>query len=273
MEGLISFSGGSGGDVWTFHDTVLLILACVVCAAAQLVKGLTGFGSGLVAIPLLTLIYGPRNAIFLEAVCDVFGGVFLLWDARRQVRWSVVAFVLGPYLVGQWFGTGLLVSLPTHIVRKFIALAVVILALDMSFRPEPSGSEQLESLPSSPRAAAPIIAGGCCAGVLCGFLKGIVGMGGPPVAYFLRRVFHPTVARGIMIAVFLPATLMLCLMLAMRETAVLSRPARLIALVPCALAGGIGGAQLAPRIPRAASARLVGALLMVAASSLAFIPE
>ena len=43
-------------------------MAAVVVAAAGLVRGYGGFGGGLVAIPLLSLIYGPVEAYAITAI-------------------------------------------------------------------------------------------------------------------------------------------------------------------------------------------------------------
>ncbi|HEY5999840.1 MAG TPA: TSUP family transporter, partial [bacterium] len=79
-------------------ELTLPLLAAVGGAAflAAFAQGVTGFGSALVAMPLLSLVLGVRAAAGLVALLSLAVNVALLLPARRALPWRRI----GPLLAG-----------------------------------------------------------------------------------------------------------------------------------------------------------------------------
>jgi len=63
-----------------------LLLAAVAVFLAHLVKGITGFGSSLVAMPLFVVLWGPREAVFVNAVIELVAGFGHAVRVRHLLR-------------------------------------------------------------------------------------------------------------------------------------------------------------------------------------------
>ena len=244
-----------------------LALAAAAVLAGQLVKGITGFGSALVAVPLLSFLFEPATAILLVAGSDVFGGLWLVWDARKRVAFTLVLGMLVPVILGQWVGTDLLMVLPEQTVRIVLATVIAVFAVDMIWRPVKQRRGTLTSMPTD-RPGLYTQAG--IAGLLGGVMAGLVGAGGPPLVVFVRRHFVDAFARAQLIAVFLPAAIVLAVMLVAKDAAPAGELWRLVVLGPAVLVGGVVGARLSGKVAPAPFGRLTGALLLVTAVGLPF---
>ena len=101
-------------------------MAAVVVAAAGLVRGYGGFGGGLVAIPLLSLIYGPVEAYAMTAIIGVPGYVPLLPRAVRIADWTELAPTLAAATVATPIGVAALVIADPELIRRLIGLFVLL---------------------------------------------------------------------------------------------------------------------------------------------------
>lgn len=157
---------------------------------AGLLRGLTGFGFSLAAVPLLSLIMLPAHAVPVVLVLQLFVSVTGLRDAVRLCDWrSVWVLALGAALATP-LGTWGLVHLQAGSVRLVIAAIVVAGAAVLA------GGFRL--------AVAPTRAGALPFGMAAGLFNGLAGIPGPPViAYFLASPVPNGIARGSMIVIFL----------------------------------------------------------------------
>lgn len=68
-----------------------LAATAIIVVAAYAVFGLTGFGSGIVAMPLLALFLPLKLAVTLIMLLDIAAGAVLVGRHRRGVRYAEVA--------------------------------------------------------------------------------------------------------------------------------------------------------------------------------------
>lgn len=236
-----------------------LLVPMLAVLLGGLVKGVTGFGSAIVAVPLCSLVMPPAEAIFLVALTDLFTGAWLGWKARGLVRVRVLLAMLLPAVAAQWLGTSWLQVWPVHTTRAVVGVVVVPLALGLLVRPV-----RADGPVDHPDADGAVALGwAAVAGVCAGLLSGVAGMPGPPLVAWVRRYLSDAAGRAQLIAVFLPAGVALVTMLLGRGLVPPATAGGVVALVPCALAGASAGAWLAPRVAPARFGRLVGALLLV----------
>ena len=166
-----------------------LLAAALIAALSGVMHGYTGFGAALFMVPLLTLLFGPVDAIVLMVVIAIFGSAQLYPRAASNAQWRQLIPVILAVTFSTPLGVYLLFSLDADTVRRamggFVLLAALILMSGWVYK--------------GPRGiVASMIAGG-----LSGVVNGSTGVGGPPLAiYFLSAPSPPAVQRAnIVIAV------------------------------------------------------------------------
>ena len=105
-------------------DTVALLAFGLL---AGLLGGIVGTGSSLVMMPLLTALYGPRQAIPIMAIAAILGnfGRVLAW--RREIAWRSCGAYCVTAIPGAMIGARLLLAIPPGVAEA--ALGVFFLAL------------------------------------------------------------------------------------------------------------------------------------------------
>jgi hypothetical protein len=180
-----------------------LLVAVFGVFAASLLRGFTGFGFGLSAVPLISLALPPKQVVPFVTVLQVLVGLLGLRSAWRQAHWRAV-LGLGPGLVvGVPLGVLALTELPANQVRLaigvLIALSVGVLGLRLRLPPRPSRAVTFS------------------AGVASGIMNGLASMGGPPViVYFLALSTDAAAVRASSIVYFLFASVVTAVPMAYR---------------------------------------------------------
>lgn len=241
-----------------------VVAAAVALGLGQLVKAVTGFGSALVAMPVLLLVYSPADALLVMVASELVAGGFLVRDAWPRVSGPLVAAMLCGVLPGQWLGTELLVGLDPRAVAKVAGAIVAGMGASLIARPVIPGRGELTTLPPN---AQGLLAGGAVAGFLGGLMGGIVGASGPPLIAWTRRHFEPGFQRAQLLATFYGGSLALAGMLLGRG-ADLSVLTGLPVALPLLLLGNRVGTRLAAQVSREAFGRATGAVLLLAGAAL-----
>ena len=181
-------------DLWLqlgLAPAALLALALIVLGAA-FVRGLTGFGFAILAVPLLGLVIPPTDAVLLAIVLQTLIGPFGVAKSIDHIDRPVVAKVAVFAMMGTPLGLLALANTPHDLARLIIA-AIAVGCF---------GTFLIKRAPQPSKALSHISATGFAAGLLNGFAA----MPGPPVIlYFVRSGVSPMTARGSMILVFFAA--------------------------------------------------------------------
>lgn len=239
----------------------------ITCALAvllgHLVKGLTGFGSAIVAIPIVTFVLGPGEAIVLVNVVDVLVGLPLTWNARRDVPWRAVAVTLAVLLPAQALGTWLHSDLPVETVRRIVGVGVMLLSFWLAYQagrpPQAHGDLVLG------RRA---LFGAGLAGFEGGLMSGIIGMSGPPIVAWTRRWLSPAHGRAYMLALFVPTSAGLVVGFLATGIATPAAPVLGLAVLPVALVGAAVGSRLSRTVAPITFGRVVAGIVFLAALGL-----
>ncbi len=161
-----------------------LLLAGITAVVSAIVQGYSGFGGGLIIVPILAVLLSPLEAIAITACAAFAGNLMLVPDAMKKAHWSEVIPVSVAIAISIPLGLLFLVSADPTLVRRgmgiFVLFAAVLLMSGWTYR----GTRGI--LPS-------VIAGGLTGGVTGGF-----GMPGGPflVVYFLSAPFAADVQRA-----------------------------------------------------------------------------
>jgi uncharacterized membrane protein YfcA len=162
----------------------------LVVLVAYWVRGKAGFGSGLVAVPLLTLMWPVTLVVPVVVALDYLGSASQGIKNVDQVAWTE-QLVLIPFMVaGVGVGLRLLSAVPTSLLARLLGCFVIAYAIyQMLPLPELRGSR---------------IAARYC-GLLGGLVGTLFGTGGPFYVIYLnlrgldRTVFRATFAMNFLI--------------------------------------------------------------------------
>ena len=92
---------------------------------AGFVRGYSGFGAGMVLVPVLSLLYNPQFAVVSVVILELIASIQLLPGAIGQCHWrSVIPLSLSSVLAVP-LGSLLLVNLDAETMRRCIALVVL----------------------------------------------------------------------------------------------------------------------------------------------------
>jgi uncharacterized membrane protein YfcA len=153
-------------------------LAIVVAGvfAASVLRGFTGFGFGLAAVPILSLALPPAQVVPFVVVLQVVVGVGGLRAAWRLCDRRAVLGLVPGLLAGIPLGLLILTALPPNPVRLVIGLVIAgsVVLLWRGVR--------------LPRDPSRLLTAGI--GVTSGVLSGLSSMGGPPIIVYLLALGH-----------------------------------------------------------------------------------
>jgi uncharacterized protein len=169
--------------VWT---TMLVVVATFLAAV---LRGFTGFGFALAAVPLLSLALAPARVVPIVVMLQAIAAFFDLRGSWRDCDWRSTRWIIAGLVVGTPLGIALLTSLPADRVRLAIGLlmaaSVALLGAGLQLPARPSGALAL------------------AVGAVSGLVNGLAAIPGPPVvAYFLALPQAARVARPSIIIVF-----------------------------------------------------------------------
>lgn len=159
---------------------------------ASLLRGFTGFGFGLAAVPLLSLALPPAKVVPLVVVLQAIVGAAGIRGAARLCDWRAVAGLVPGLLCGVPIGLLILTAFsPTSIrlaIGLLIAASVVLLGSGVRLPPRPSLPVTLAT------------------GLTSGVVSGLSSMGGPPIVVYLLALGHgASVVRATSIIYFMAA--------------------------------------------------------------------
>ncbi len=106
-----------------------LWILSAIAFSAGLIQGLSGFGSGLLAVPLLSLLLPVETVVPLLALLGFFLSVYNLWHLHPAVQMKPVWPLLGGYLLGTPLGLLLLKGLPQSLWMSALGAFLIGYAL------------------------------------------------------------------------------------------------------------------------------------------------
>ncbi len=153
----------------------LLLIMCIVMSA-YFIRGITGFGSGLISVPLLALSQPLQFAIPLVLALDFTSSIVLGGVNRKLVDWSEIRILLPAGIVGACIGAFALLNLPSTMVLVTLGVFTMFFGFRNIFGLQPEG--QLSRAWAVP------------AGTAGGIAGALFGAGSPPYIMYLTRRLH-----------------------------------------------------------------------------------
>lgn len=178
----------------TEFSPTITALTAVVVFAAYVVRGMSGFGTSLVAIPLLVFIMPLHSAVPMMTLIGLSVTVILGVRDREHVRWDEFRRLLPPTLIGVFAGIYLFTALDPRFTQRLLggficAYAVYMVAAEF-VRARPTQCSRHWGWPAAFGSA---------------FVDSMFGGGGGPlvVIYMHRRGYEPVTFRATLAVLWL----------------------------------------------------------------------
>lgn len=229
-----------------------------ILLAAYFIRGITGFGSGLIAVPMLALFLPLQFVVPLILLLDFTASVVIGGLTLRRVQWGEVGVLIPFGIVGVVIGTSLLVNLPK--APMLFTLALFVLAFAVRSLLNLHGSKPVSRWWAIP------------ASLTGGTVGGLFGTGGPPyIIYLAHRVRHKSDLRATLSVLFFTEGLARIVSFLVAGL-LLTTDVWLayLAALPLMLGALYLGGHVHVGLSQTQMTRLVGVLLLVAGVSLLF---
>lgn len=165
-------------------------LALMIIIVAYTFRGVTGFGSGLISIPLLALMFPLTFVIPFISILDISASILHTLHTRQHIAWKTIGKALPFALIGVPLGLFVIKSVDTQVMVKGLGVFIILFAIYSLISPQLKKNDSL---------VWPVFGG--FFGSLIGTL---FGTGGPfYVFYFHLQNLDKTVFRATCAAVFL----------------------------------------------------------------------
>lgn len=160
-----------------------MVLVLCILMSAYFIRGITGFGSGLISVPLLALSQPLHFAIPLVLALDFTASVVLGSTNNKKADWSEIKILLPAAMIGACIGAFALLSLPTKPVLVALGAFTMFFGFRNIFGLQAEG--QVSRSWAIP------------AGLVGGSAGTLFGTGGPPyIIYLTRRLQDKSAVRA-----------------------------------------------------------------------------
>ncbi len=217
---------------------MLLALGAACIGVASIIGGATGFGTAMVATPLMLLAgFGVSEVVAINLVAGLVTRLDVVCRLWHQIDKRRVALLGAGSVPGAWLGAVTLQWLPEHHLKQVVGVLIVVCGIAMALvRSAP---------PRKPSTGAQALTG-----VLGGYLSTTTSLNGPPPVLLLMRAQLAPLAFIADLAGYFIVTNLLSLAVLVGRDAV---PAGIWwpmvpALVAAAVAGNIAGLGIARRV-------------------------
>lgn len=235
-----------------------LASAAAILLAAYVIRGITGFGSGLISVPLLALFLPLTFVVPLVLLLDFTASIVIGGFNFKRVKWGEIGVLIPFGLIGVVLGTNLLVNLPQKPMLIALAAFVFIFAVRSLF------NIHGEKLASRGWAVPAALTGGT--------VGALFGTGGPPyVIYLSHRIHNKSDLRATLSALFFTEGLMRIVSFLIAGLLVSAKVwLAYFAALPLVLGALYLGGRVHVGLAASQMTRLVGVLLLVSSVSLLF---
>lgn len=214
-----------------------------------MVRGFAGFGAAMLMTPIFSALYGPAVGIALCLLLEIAVALPLVPRVLPLVDWRRIGLLLLAAAVGVPLGNLVLTAFEPEPMRwaisGIILSAVAMLASGWRFSGRPNAGTTL------------------AAGATSGFLNGLSGMAGPPIAfYYLAGTDSAASVRANLTTYFIFVDLLALATFVSRDLIGWSTGVQALFLAPAVILGGLVGERLFPLASEAFYRRLALLLLV-----------
>ena len=171
------------------HLIELVTMAAPVILIAYIVRGICGFGSGLIAIPILSLMLPLKVAVPLVVMLDYMASAGQGVSLRQSIQWGEISRLIIPALIGVSAGLLVFHNLDADLLPRLLGGFIFLYALYALWGPEMPRASSWWAVPAA-------FSGGT--------VGTLFGTGGPfYVSYLKARKLDKTAFRATFACIFL----------------------------------------------------------------------
>ena len=148
-----------------------LAIAMAIAAAAGLMRGFAGVGSGMLMAPFFAHIFGPVQTVGIIILIEIIATAQLLPSVHREIQWKTIAPMGAAAAAFMPLGNWLLVTIDPSSIQFAVSLMVAVSALVLLTGWRYQGAKPL-----------PASVG---VGMVSGTLMAMTSLGNPPVMVYL----------------------------------------------------------------------------------------
>lgn len=243
-----------------FIDILTIVLASLILFIAYFIRGISGFGSGLVAIPLLAHLLPLQFVVPWILLLDFTASLVLSGRSqdRKAVCWKEIGWLLPTTVMGIFMGAALLVSLPKP--PLLLGLGIFVSAFGLRSLLSLHNNTAVSHWWSLPT------------GMLGGLVGAMFGTGGPPyVIYLTHRIQNKRQLRATFSGLFMLDGGLRVIIFAF--SGLLNQDTMFLACLaglPILVLGLYAGHRIHLGLSNLRMTRLIGILLVLSGISLAF---
>ena len=166
-----------------------VMMAAPIILIAYLVRGICGFGSGLIAIPVLSLMLPLKVAVPLVVILDYLASAGQGVSLRQSIQWGEISRLIVPALIGVSVGLLIFHNADADLLPRFLGGFIFLYALYALWGPKIPRVSSWWAVPAA-------ISGGT--------VGTLFGTGGPfYVSYLKARQLDKTAFRATFACIFL----------------------------------------------------------------------
>jgi uncharacterized protein len=160
-----------------------MVLVLCILMSAYFIRGITGFGSALISVPLLALSQPLQFAVPLVLALDFTASLVLGGTNSKKANWEEIKILLPFGMVGACIGAYALLTLPTTPVLLTLGAFTMFFGFRNIFGLQPIGAvPRVFAIPAG-------LAGGAAGALFCA--------GSPPyIMYLTRRLLDKGAVRA-----------------------------------------------------------------------------
>ena len=236
-------------------SVAVLVVSAAVALLAYVIFGISGFGSTLIAVPLLAHVYPIKFVIPMIVLLDCIGAISMGVRLRADVNKAELVPLLPFLAAGLLIGAFLLLRVPAALLLGGLGIVVVLYGALYA-----SGKQPAFRVPRW--TAAPV-------GLFAGVTSSMFGVGGPIyVMYLTARGSTPQHIRATVPVIFIFTTIARIAIFAVAGLFTLEVLYTAAALLPVMLFGMWLGHHLHLNMTREQIVRIMGVLLVGSGGSL-----
>jgi len=233
-------------DITIFSVSIL----STVYFIAQFFKGLTGFGPALVSIPILSVFFPPKCVIPMVSVLNVFSGIFLAVQERRNFNFNMFLPAGSGMIIGSIIGAFLFTLVDNVYLKKLLGIIIIIFSLNLFY----SVNSREKSIFHK--------TGEFIAGTVSGTLGGIFGTSGPVLVLYVKRYYTKEVFRYQMIFILLYSTIARSAVYVINSEFTPTMLILMGIMLPALFAGMLTGTKITKKINEILFNRIVAVMLV-----------
>ena len=107
-------------------DFIQLVIPFLIVSFAAAVQGVTGFGSGLVSMALLPLLWNISHAVGVLSPMGVILTIMLTYKLRAHIQFNEIKYLLLPMPVGILGGIWVLEHWPNTWMKAFLGIILIV---------------------------------------------------------------------------------------------------------------------------------------------------